>query len=1496
MMPTTELDLEELHSQDRNTTWFGIDRFQDDGPFLQDFDTFKQLIKNSPNPDQIRYPQLVSFIGETSAGKSTLIKMLIEYDQAKYEANKSMFKAPVPGSPLHDSTPTSADVHLYVDPATWEEERPIFYADCEGLNAGERIPIGAHSRRQTKTDTSRKLGLRARSLEWATSDQTRTRQYAVTQLYPRLLYTFSDVVVFVLNNPKTFEHNVLPKLLDWASSSLEASTNQGTLPHAIIALNFSNTRIPSNLWTSRDATNNLLENNDHLINPAYSSAQVTKLVEKWRKRNRPIRSLRDLLHCYYASFQVVRLPEAKDMPRLSKQVSQLHDTIVETCKASYLNKQKVGLLSSAEDLSFYIQKAFTHFSKDLNHPFDFKSYSLIRNPIPQNLGGHILRVAIVMQRQYPNRTGEWIFENLSFMVASCFLYDCATYRKGKPHDLFANYQPNFEDALVEFCSSHWPCEFSHAKRGRCVNVSKSHEKGHQTGNRGKVTHGHYMSSFTVENYKNVWLNSLKTRLHDVQEELERKEDSSEETGPLSPIRRLHARNISSFYRAVGGASKFNSHSTCLCCLMRSPEHVLRCGHVLCTECVKAFGTVRNCTMEMKECPLHIDDCNWRSPWRIRMKPDFAGVRILSLDGGGIRGIAELEVLCQIQQKLGVNIPISAFFDLIVGTSTGGIIALALAVKQWSVDKCIEEFKRLVKEAFSPREFHGIAPLQYIATIHHGSTWKTTPFHEALRESLGDGYLFGGAESSDNVARVAVTTTDEVATRGIVIANYCRRGPKDDKQSYEFLRPSEPDAEMRTWHAGAATAAATPFFKPFVHPFTGETYLDGAFYNNNPVKVGNRERQLLWPDVQDNHPDILLSIGTSQHQQAMVDRSRSERFNMQRDISPSLSHGKVKAKVKHFAGMFQLGKAAINKLGDSIHCERQWEQFLDGMERSTAHSEDSRRYVRINPDIGRTPPRLDDVNEVDRLQSDVSRYLKGPEAMADIEDVVFRLVASSFYFERTHATRDMSQGSAKVKGRLRCRFEESSDWAKEMGLFFKKHQRADFQPYFDTWDGNQQHGRDKINLDSSRIERMASHGALDIQEVELTVATSERDADIRLHLHTSTGRTKGYSISGFPRDFFREIDRVEVDNEVEGSPKDSISKPVSLPGIPSINVLSGKGSTLLRPGAPGSTSEQNLCTQPHVLNEEDRRKSDDVLSRATPEKVSRDLSLKEKLSSLSLRGEERRSHWIGSSKGIRRDKSPLTQEHEQQVLPNSLQHRKTFGTKSPPEQPQGQRNMASPPSTPRETAQHNGGYDIPYTTPDTDLLSPLPSSIPRMTMPPANPTPLPMSNPQWQSTNPWSQSVHPTHTSQPQLAPGTIPLNSQWQPTHPTHTLQSPLVPATIPVDFTSTAAPSSTYEFYSADNVYLSPHTAGTQSRTTRTTSVFNNTLPTRAQPIHTATQHPPLNDPYQSPLYKDDHKADLELEFALQISLADQEEEEREEQRRLTRALEESRREAYWC
>jgi len=96
----------------------------------------------------------------------------------------------------------------------------MLYADCEGLDAGETVPFAIHSMEQLQiSESSNSAGPRAgtkarRSLrrkplegeevkvQWSTELQTNSRDYAVRHLYPRLLYTFSDVVVFVLRNPK----------------------------------------------------------------------------------------------------------------------------------------------------------------------------------------------------------------------------------------------------------------------------------------------------------------------------------------------------------------------------------------------------------------------------------------------------------------------------------------------------------------------------------------------------------------------------------------------------------------------------------------------------------------------------------------------------------------------------------------------------------------------------------------------------------------------------------------------------------------------------------------------------------------------------------------------------------------------------------------------------------------------------------------------------------------------------------------------------------------------------------------------------------------------------------------------------------------------------------------------------------------------------------------------------------------------------------------------
>lgn len=129
--------------------------------------------------------------------------MLIDYQECEHNPfAEATFPSPVVGSVANEKTPTSADVHLYADPDTYYGERPVLYADCEGLEAGEEVPVSL--RQKLKKDSKRlvKKAGRARQLAWANSDQKCTRQFAVGELYPRLLYTFSDVVVFVLRNVK----------------------------------------------------------------------------------------------------------------------------------------------------------------------------------------------------------------------------------------------------------------------------------------------------------------------------------------------------------------------------------------------------------------------------------------------------------------------------------------------------------------------------------------------------------------------------------------------------------------------------------------------------------------------------------------------------------------------------------------------------------------------------------------------------------------------------------------------------------------------------------------------------------------------------------------------------------------------------------------------------------------------------------------------------------------------------------------------------------------------------------------------------------------------------------------------------------------------------------------------------------------------------------------------------------------------------------------------
>jgi hypothetical protein len=141
------------------------------------------------------------------AGKSTIIKMLMNYTQDGVY-NPRGYPAPVPGL-VGDNISTTGNVHLYADMQTYDSKQPILYADCEGLAGGGNRPRGLvrweglESVKHPRTYVKQNLRALTRlKLKWADIPSRSRREFAVTNLFPRILYTFSDVVVFVLREAR----------------------------------------------------------------------------------------------------------------------------------------------------------------------------------------------------------------------------------------------------------------------------------------------------------------------------------------------------------------------------------------------------------------------------------------------------------------------------------------------------------------------------------------------------------------------------------------------------------------------------------------------------------------------------------------------------------------------------------------------------------------------------------------------------------------------------------------------------------------------------------------------------------------------------------------------------------------------------------------------------------------------------------------------------------------------------------------------------------------------------------------------------------------------------------------------------------------------------------------------------------------------------------------------------------------------------------------------
>ena len=64
--PEGNEELSRLHIEDEDTTWFAVEKDENDRPIFQDYGRYSHLMVETRQPNSgVRYPQLVSFVGQT---------------------------------------------------------------------------------------------------------------------------------------------------------------------------------------------------------------------------------------------------------------------------------------------------------------------------------------------------------------------------------------------------------------------------------------------------------------------------------------------------------------------------------------------------------------------------------------------------------------------------------------------------------------------------------------------------------------------------------------------------------------------------------------------------------------------------------------------------------------------------------------------------------------------------------------------------------------------------------------------------------------------------------------------------------------------------------------------------------------------------------------------------------------------------------------------------------------------------------------------------------------------------------------------------------------------------------------------------------------------------------------------------------------------------------------------------------------------------------------
>ncbi|KAK0447477.1 FabD/lysophospholipase-like protein [Desarmillaria tabescens] len=336
------------------------------------------------------------------------------------------------------------------------------------------------------------------------------------------------------------------------------------------------------------------------------------------------------------------------------------------------------------------------------------------------------------------------------------------------------------------------------------------------------------------------------------------------------------------------------------------------------------------------------------------------VNLLSLDGGGIRGVSELFILDEIMRRIQIqqNLPNTPkpceYFDLIGGTSTGGLIAIMLGRLKMSTEEALQSYDRISSAVFTAENRK---------PFYSDGKFKATTLEKEIKnvvrqagcsddQKLLDPNAKGNAcvPSVSSQANVALSSFNSFvcSMTGINL-----RSPQRFR-TYQGLPNQGPDCKI--WEAARATTAAPTFFKAIKIIGSGgfgPEYVDAGLGFNNPTKEVRDEAKELFGS--NRRVGVFLSIGTG--------HPGPSGFQQPKGIE------------KVFPLEFIRVLQRITTDCESVADELAKEYGGNGV------------YFRLNVLHGAEGVYLDEWKKISEVMAHTASYLRGPEASTQIDRVV-----------------------------------------------------------------------------------------------------------------------------------------------------------------------------------------------------------------------------------------------------------------------------------------------------------------------------------------------------------------------------------------------------------------------------------------------------------------------------------------------------------------------------